>query len=80
MLPLPELQNQFKNAVVTTLTLKSGISADIWHFYAFALSSLYSAPATIALWISLISQSTELNMGKPNQSGHDMVIIFKYCF
>lgn len=45
-----------------------------------SLSCLHCVPATTALCLSLISQSTELNMGRPNQSCHDMVIIFKYCF
>lgn len=45
---------------------------------SFPLLSLY--PATIALCLSPISQSTELNMGKPNQSGHDMVIILSTFF
>lgn len=40
----------------------------------------FPLPSFFSLCLLLISQSTELNMETPNQSGHDMVIIFKCWF
>lgn len=43
----------------------------------FIHCSLYLFSAVISFCLLLISHSTDLNMETPNQSGHDMVIIFK---
>lgn len=54
-------------------------SFTLFGFFSLFLCT-FRLPPLLCVSRSLISQSTELNMRKPNQSGHDMVIIFKCSF